>query len=185
MWIFLVELIHSLRFSSEASSQMLPTNPPTTAQKLIEQNNRKRIDARKEFLENSSSKDVRTRSDLDSGRRRFNKDSGQTSDVVPRDVAGVVGGDIFSRRRKSSPFAFNNVVTASLRIPVQMTSSSNNDDIPYIEDSSNFVEECYSPSLPSGGFDNKFSFVVFTNFVHSRIYEQKKHRWSLVANTGL
>lgn len=76
--------------------------------------------------------------------RRPGRD-GSDNETSARRAGPESSEDIFSRRRMSSPYFFNNVLTGSLKIPVQM--SSVNDEIaniPFIEDNSYGPE--YSPS---------------------------------------
>lgn len=152
--------------SSDASSQLSPTSPPattaapqTTAQ-LLEANKQKRLYAREEFLHQNASKDERghgkSRAAVEATtRRRFNnREVGAGGGGQQDGLGSAQVDDIFSRRRMSSPFSFtNNVLTASLRIPVQMSSATTTaaDDIPFIEDDRYNAAESYSPSSSSGG----------------------------------
>lgn len=139
---------------SDSSNPLSPTSPPpvlTTAE-LLEANKQKRLYAREEFLhQNSSVKDSRNSKSKpanDIGRRRFRDSHQQDADAPKRHdmrSASIDSEDVFStgsssRRRMSSPFSLNNVLTASLKIPVQMSNVSNVGDemvnIPYIEDNS-------------------------------------------------
>lgn len=156
--------------SSDASSQLSPTSPPattaapqTTAQ-LLEANKQKRLYAREEFLHQNASKDERghgkSRAAVEATtRRRFNnREVGAGGGGGQQDGLGSAQvDDIFSRRRMSSPFSFtNNVLTASLRIPVQMSSATTTaaDDIPFIEDDRYNAADSYSPSSSSGEGDS-------------------------------
>lgn len=143
-----------IRCRSDSSNPLSPTSPPpalTTAE-LLEANKQKRLYAREEFLHQNSSvkgdrQSAKLKSANDVGRRRF-RDSHQQEEVSKRHdmrSASIDSEDVFStgsstRRRMSSPFSLNNVLTASLKIPVQMSNVSNVGDemvnIPYIEDAS-------------------------------------------------
>lgn len=110
----------------------MTTTTQTTAQ-LLEANKQKRLYAREEFLhQNSSSRDHGSHP---KPARRHHRDSGGIIETSLRSAS--IDDDVFAGssrgRRTSSPFSMSNVLTASLKIPVQMM-TDDIANIPYIED---------------------------------------------------
>lgn len=125
----------SSRYRSDASSQ--PTSPPptqtTTTAQLLEANKQKRLYAREEFLHHNSSSNERGGV---KPVRRHHREIG-TPENSMRSASIDYSEDVFAgssrARRMSSPFSINkNVLTASLKIPVQLRDDIAN--IPYIEE---------------------------------------------------
>lgn len=127
---------------SDTSGPVSPTSPPpaTTTAQLLEANKQKRIYAREEFLHHNSSKEDRSHShgSLKTGgdlSRSGVRGGGFRNDFNGK---GMESDESGTTRRMSSPFSLNNVLTASLKIPVQMTTNLNDEiaNMPYIEDQS-------------------------------------------------